>query len=228
MKNTALIALGFSVIACAGTAAQPAKLDIRVDGIRQGDRIPEKYAFCQPDKEKHTKDGGNISPTVTWSQGPEGTQSYTLIMHDTDVPTTFDNANKEGKTIPADMKRKDFYHWVLTDIPADTASIAEGEEANVVEKKGKPTGKQPYGVRGKNDVGQMHNATFGGYDGPCPPWNDAKLHHYHFTVYALDVPSLGLSGNFSGQDALNALKGHVLAQGSLTGTFTQNQKLLKP
>ena len=37
-----------------------------------------------------------------------------------------------------------------------------------------------------------------GYDGPCPPWNDDLLHHYHFRVYALDVPTLGISGRFDG------------------------------
>ena len=39
---------------------------------------------------------------------------------------------------------------------------------------------------------------YGGYDGPCPPWNDELLHHYRFTLYALDVPSLGLPGAFGG------------------------------
>ena len=35
-----------------------------------------------------------------------------------------------------------------------------------------------------------------GYDGPCPPWNDEILHHYVFTVYALDVPRLDIAGDF--------------------------------
>ena len=63
---------------------------------------------------------------------------------------------------------------------------------------------------------------YGGYDGPCPPWNDERLHHYVFTVYALDVGSLGLSGSFTAPDALKAMEGHILAQASWTGTYTQN------
>lgn len=53
-----------------------------------------------------------------------------------------------------------------------------------------------------------------------------KLHKYHFTVYALDVPTLGLSGEFGGKEAVKAIEGHVLAKGSVVGTYTQNQKLI--
>ena len=64
---------------------------------------------------------------------------------------------------------------------------------------------------------------YGGYDGPCPPWNDSILHHYHFTVYALDVASLGLTGPFTGADAQAALSGHVLAEAAHVGTYSLNQ-----
>ena len=66
---------------------------------------------------------------------------------------------------------------------------------------------------------------YGGYDGPCPPWNDELVHHYHFTVYALDVPSLRLDGRFGGPDALRALHSHILAKGSWMGTYTLNPEL---
>ena len=42
--------------------------------------------------------------------------------------------------------------------------------------------------------------TYAGYDGPCPPWNDARPHRYIFTLYALKVKSLNLPKNFTGQD----------------------------
>lgn len=51
------------------------------------------------------------------------------------------------------------------------------------------------------------------------------MHHYVFTLYALDVPSLNLQGSFTGLDALKAMQGHVLAQASLTGTYTLNPDL---
>lgn len=66
---------------------------------------------------------------------------------------------------------------------------------------------------------------YGGYDGPCPPWNDEIIHHYHFTVYALDVPSLGLTGRFGGAEALAQIGKHVLARGEWLGTYTLNPAL---
>jgi hypothetical protein len=64
-----------------------------------------------------------------------------------------------------------------------------------------------------------------GYDGPCPPWNDDLLHHYHFRVYALDVPTLGLAGKFTASAARDAMQGHVLAEAAITGTYTLNAAL---
>ena len=66
----------------------------------------------------------------------------------------------------------------------------------------------------------------GGYDGPCPPWNDERMHHYHFIVYALNVPTLGLTGAVDGKKAQAAMEGHILAQGEVVGTYTNNARLL--
>jgi phosphatidylethanolamine-binding protein (PEBP) family uncharacterized protein len=46
-------------------------------------------------------------------------------------------------------------------------------------------------------------------------------------VYALDVPSLGLTGNFGGPDAQAAIAKHALAKGEIVGTYTQNPALMK-
>ena len=68
-----------------------------------------------------------------------------------------------------------------------------------------------------------HGGVYGGYDGPCPPWNDSIMHHYHFEVFALDVDSLGLSAEeLSGPAALEAMAGHVLAAGSYVGIYSLN------
>jgi Raf kinase inhibitor-like YbhB/YbcL family protein len=64
-----------------------------------------------------------------------------------------------------------------------------------------------------------------GYDGPCPPWNDAIVHHYVFTIYALDLDQLPLEGRFTGAQVREAIARHVLDQASLTGTYTLNPKL---
>jgi Raf kinase inhibitor-like YbhB/YbcL family protein len=64
-----------------------------------------------------------------------------------------------------------------------------------------------------------------GYDGPCPPWNDERMHHYRFSVHALDVDRLGLDGRFTLADVRTAMAGHVLAEATLTGTYTLNAAL---
>ncbi|MBS1198741.1 MAG: YbhB/YbcL family Raf kinase inhibitor-like protein [Proteobacteria bacterium] len=64
-----------------------------------------------------------------------------------------------------------------------------------------------------------------GYDGPCPPWNDERLHHYIFTLYALDIERLPLEGRFGGPEVRSAIQGHILATASLTGTYTLNPAL---
>lgn len=61
-----------------------------------------------------------------------------------------------------------------------------------------------------------------GYDGPCPPWNDERIHHYLFTLYALDVPALEISDTLDGRAVRKALEGHVLATATLTGTYSLN------
>ena len=50
------------------------------------------------------------------------------------------------------------------------------------------------------------SGTWFGYDGPCPPWNDELAHHYEFTVRALDVPTLGLTGAFTLGDVERAME----------------------
>jgi Raf kinase inhibitor-like YbhB/YbcL family protein len=65
-----------------------------------------------------------------------------------------------------------------------------------------------------------------GYDGPAPPWNDSIIHHYVFTVYALDVDRVDVDGDFTGPEVREAIQGHVLADASLQGTYTQNPRLI--
>ena len=227
---------GILLLALIGTAeaadaATVKRLKVRVEDVRNNGPVPAEYAFCVPSPQGHTTSGANINPAITWSKGPAGTQSYAIIVVDTDVPSVFDDANKEGKTIKRSLKRRDFYHLVLVDIPASKTSLAKGADSSSITAKGKQPGATPNGVRGINDYtsdmsGDMAGK-YGGYDGPCPPWNDARLHHYHFIVYAIDVPTLGLSVNFTGQDAQAAIAKHALAKGQVVGTYTQNPALME-
>lgn len=205
----------------------PARLSVTVGGIENNRPIAAKFAYCRPDGNGKSMQSDNINPEIRWSGAPEGTKSFALIVVDKDVPKTFELAGKEGKTIPKDFPRQNFYHWVLADIPASRNKISEGEDSKGVTQGGKPTGKTAYGVNGQNDYAAKAGMGLGGgYDGCCPPWNDERLHHYHFIVTALDVPTLGLSGNFTGGQAEAAMQGHVLAQGEVVGTYTNNPKLL--
>ena len=204
-------------------------LRVESDGINHGERVPAAHSFGTPDGEgRAAAEGGNRSPHLRWSGAPEGTQSFALTVHDPDVPADFSDANQEGRTLPEDAPRADFAHWLLVDISPEVTELPEGAGSEGIVPGGKPTGETEYGVTGSSSCTDAFEGdpdmggTYGGYDGPFPPWNDERLHHYHFTVYALDVPSLGLEGEFRLDGVREALEGHVLDQGELVGTYTLN------
>ena len=197
-----------------------------------GQPIPIGFAFGRIDAASHVALSDNRNPHLEWSEVPEGTRSFVVICHDYDVPTQPDDVNQEGREVPASLARTDFFHWLLVDIPAATRSIADGEYSHQVTPKGKGGPETKQGTRqGVNDFTQWFAADhdmrgdYYGYDGPCPPWNDAIVHHYVFTLYALDVPRCAVEGRFTGQDVRAAIAGHVLGEARLTGTYTLNPAL---
>lgn len=206
-------------------------MKVTIDGWSDGDPIPTKFAFGKIPQEGRFELSSNINPRIAWSGAPAGTRSFALICHDPDVPSRPDDVNQEGKTVPADLPRVDFFHWVLVDIPADRMDIAEGEAASGVTPKGKPVGSKAYGRAGRNSYTDWFagdaemGGVYGDYDGPCPPWNDAILHRYIFTVYALDVATVEVGEDFDGVAALRAIDGHILDQASFSGTYTMNRDL---
>jgi Raf kinase inhibitor-like YbhB/YbcL family protein len=97
-----------------------------------------------------------------------------------------------------------FHHWVVANIPASVTSLPENAW-----DRGMPSGA----VQGIADYGFSH------YGGPCPPRGDPP-HHYHFTVYALDVPEISGAGPMmTGALLVFSMRGHLLAQGTLEGRF---------
>ena len=193
------------------------------------ERIPGDYSFCIPDPTHHVCLGKNLNPHLAWSDAPAAAKSFALICHDPDVPSRGDDVNQEGRTVPAALPRVDFFHWVLVDLPPDMTEIGEGKFSNDVTPRGKPGPAAPHGSRqGINDYTGWFAADndmsgdYYGYDGPCPPWNDEIPHRYVFTLYALDVEQLPLAGKFTGQQAREALRDHVLAEASLTGVYALN------
>lgn len=197
-----------------------------------GQPIPAEFAFCKPDALTHCTLGANRNPPLAWSEVPAGTRSLVLICHDPDVPSRGDDVNQEGREVPAALPRVDFFHWVLVDLDAQSAGIAAGEFSAGVTPRGKPGPAAPRGTRqGINDYTAWFAGDPGmagnyfGYDGPCPPWNDAIRHHYVFTLYALDLAKCPVVGHFGGADVRKAIAGHVLAEAKLTGLYTLNPEV---
>ena len=195
-------------------------------------RIPAEFAFCAPDAASHAKLGANRNPQLEWSELPMGTKSLVLICHDYDVPSKPDDVNQEGRTIPASLPRVDFYHWVLIDLDPHSGPIRAGEFSDGVTPRGKPGPQGPRGTRqGVNDYTMWFasdkdmSGDYFGYDGPCPPWNDSIIHHYVFTLYALDVARAPIEGAFGGAALRQAIYPHVLGAATHSGTYTLNRRL---
>lgn len=103
---------------------------------------------------------------------------------------------------PAKPKRV-WVHWVVYDLPATTTSLARDADASL------PKGAR----RGKNDWGKPQ------WNGPSPP---IGRHRYFHRVYALDT-LLGDLGEPTRTELEHAMKGHVLAQGELVGTYEKRR-----
>ena len=99
-----------------------------------------------------------------------------------------------------------FVHWVVFNIPPGFLALAEGASAHADLLQG--------AVQGSNDFDKV------GYGGPCPP--GGNLHHYSFRVYALDI-KLGYAEGATKNDVVRAARGHVLAEGTLTGLYKRGQ-----
>ena len=93
-------------------------------------------------------------------------------------------------------------HWVLYNIPPTATGLPEA-----VEPRALPAGT----LEGRNDWART------GYGGPCPP---VGRHRYFFKLYALDVtlPDLGQPDKARLE---RAMKGHVLAQQQIVGTYAK-------
>jgi Raf kinase inhibitor-like YbhB/YbcL family protein len=136
---------------------------------------------------KHTAQGDNVAPALSWSGAPDGTKSLALIVDDPDAPD------------PAAPKTT-WVHWVLFNLPPGTTSLPEGAISADL----------PFGtLEGVNDWKRI------GYGGPDPP---VGRHRYFHKLYALDT-ELPLLDHPTKADVEKAMKGHVLAEATLMGTY---------
>ena len=205
-------------------------MQLSSQSFQDGQAIPGEFAFCVPDAAAHVALSANRNPHLVWSDVPAGTQSFVIICHDPDVPSRGDDVNQEGRQVPADLPRVNFYHWALWNIPASTTEIAAGAQSDGVTARGKSGPEAADGLRHAiNDYtswfanDEQMKGNYFGYDGPCPPWNDSIVHRYIFTVYALATPGLQLEGELTAAHiAAELANASILGEVSITGLYTLN------
>jgi Raf kinase inhibitor-like YbhB/YbcL family protein len=134
-------------------------------------------------------------------------KKYTCDSSDVSVPLNWNDPAQGTKSFgliadDPDAPRGTWVHWVLFDLPSDARELAEGIPAKETLDDG--------AKQGKNDFGKI------GYGGPCPP--PGPVHHYHFKLFALDK-MVGLRPGATKQQLLDAMKGHILVQAELIGTY---------
>ncbi len=160
----------------------PAPLQVTVPGVASGGTLAANYAF----------DGRNLSPPVSWSEGPPQTRSYVVLMQDADAASP--GAGPAGVV-----------HWLVYAIPPKALALPRGMR-NVA---------SPSNPLGSSQGRNTHDSL--GYSGPHPLVGE-PAHHYHLQVFALDRP-LRLRPGADAPVVLNAMAGHVIARGELVATY---------
>ena len=126
----------------------PVGMTLQSSAFQNGDRIPIR----------HTGDGEDHSPPLTWSIPPPSTRELVLLCDDPDAPRT-----------------EPWVHWVIYNLPLGHSELPEG-----IPKVGVLT--EPRGaLQGVNSWGNL------GYGGPAPPAGHGQ-HRYYFRLYALSSP----------------------------------------
>ena len=157
---------------------------------------------------KYTGGDANLSPPLNWNGAPKETKSFALAMIDPDVPwgqevPLYGKLPPPG-TLPGDL----FVHWIVTDLRADVTSLPEGASPR----------NMPAGSKELKNSFSLFQMPANQYGGPAPP-PGTKAHAYIFTLYALDLESLGLTPESNYLDFTTAMTGHILATATLTGYF---------
>jgi Raf kinase inhibitor-like YbhB/YbcL family protein len=128
---------------------------------------------------------------------------YTCDSTNISPPLSWSGAHKKTKSFAIIMDDPDapmdtWVHWVVYNIPNTVTSIEEKKSASEI-----------------NAIDGLNSWYEKGYNGPCPPGGS---HHYHFKLYALDIV-LAHKKPLSKDELLEAMKGHILNETTLTGIF---------
>ena len=146
----------------------------------------------------HTADGRNVSPALSWSGAPANTRQFALVYDDPDV--AFGNPPQT------------FVHWVVYNIPGTAKGLPAELPMDAVLSGPPEIAGAIQGLSGFKRTG---------YRGPAPP--PGKPHHYTWTVYALDT-ELKLEPGLNRNQLLDAIKGHIVGQGSLVAIYERKPK----
>lgn len=200
------------------------------DSFQAGGAIPPEFAFGKAGgADKPIELAGNRNPHFAWTPALQETQSYALACIDTDGPTKPDDVNKKDRLVPADLPRGEFVHWLIVDIPSYILEIPAGSCSEGITVHGKRAPKGPERAhQGRNDYTSwfaqdpVMAGEYFGYDGPCPPFNDSLIHHYHFHLYALSTANLKLPPVFDWAQMKRAMEGKILDQIEMVGSYTIN------
>jgi Raf kinase inhibitor-like YbhB/YbcL family protein len=132
----------------------------------------------------NTKCGGqNVSPELVWSGAPRTTQSFALTVIDLDV------------------RPDEFSHWIIVDLPPNTATL-------------------PRGAAGLPLPAKVVANNFGetAYGGPCPPKGSGK-HRYQFTIWALPSATTSIAPDEKARVVSDTLTKIAVDKASLTATY---------
>jgi Raf kinase inhibitor-like YbhB/YbcL family protein len=176
-----------------GGAAAPAAppMTMTVAGFADGGQIPVKFTQAAPG----VATGEGLSPAISWSNAPAGTQSFVLNMHDMEVVR-----NKTSD---------DQAHWVVWNIPAASTGLPEGV----------PKGAQ------LADGSYQISATGTMYRGPGAPANGPPHHYMfevYALDTKLDVQPTADAFE-TRANVLKAMQGHILGKAVYGGLFRRPQ-----
>ena len=163
--------------------------------------------------ETQTKGEKTMTINITSTAFEEGgmiPKPYTCDGKDMSPPLAWTSIPEGTKSLALicddpDAPGGTWVHWVLFNLPADVKELPE----NVPPKKTLENDAK----QGKNDFRKI------GYGGPCPP---GGTHRYYFKLYAVDTV-LDANPGITKQELLNAMEGHILAEGQLMGKYTRQR-----
>lgn len=156
--------------------------------------------------------GGRVMKisSSAFKEGQKIPLKYTCDGQDVSPPLEWDSAPGGTKSFALicddpDAPGGTWVHWVIYGIPPEMKALGESV---------RPVRELERGLRqGKNSWPKI------GYGGPCPP---GGTHRYYFKLYALDT-ALNLGPGASKEQLLAAMKGHILEEAHLMGTYQRGR-----